>query len=255
MTRASKPRRERRLARRREPLGDEARPSWALERALAGPGQPSGPIRWKAGGFTPDKQRKFFKWLAKTGCKKDAAGKAGISKTTVDRWRNRDPAFDARFDATIAMASGELEAIAYQRATEGAEEQVIRDGRVAFVRKKPSDAMLRTLLQGANPKKYGSGGFGAAHVRRLRLKIEKELRPKLKLEIQREMEEARPSGIEETRERLAKRLMRLRQQMIREGKLEGWTVGPGEMMLPPGWVMVRREAAEAAGIEIGRPED
>jgi hypothetical protein len=228
---------------------------WAVERALAGPGRPRGRIRAKAGGFTPDKQKIFFKWLGKTGCKKDAAGKAGISKTTVDRWRNRDPAFDARFDAVMAMASTELEAIAYQRATEGAEETVIRDGKVAFTRKKPSDAMLKTLLQGANPKKYGSRGFGAAHLRRLRLKIEEELRPRLKLEIQREMEEAQPSGIEETRERLANRLERLRRQVERECLAKGWTLGPGGMLLRPGWVMVRREAAEAAGLEIGRPED
>lgn len=173
-------------------------------------------MRWRMDGFTPAKQRTFLKWLGKTGCKKDAAGKAGISTTTVDRWRNRSPEFEARCQAALAMASTELEAIAYQRATEGAEEKVIRDGKVAFIRKKPSDAMLKTLMAGANPRKYGSGQLGAADLRRLRRKIEAELRPKIEQEIEaRHALETRggrmllngPNGRKETlREALERRL-------------------------------------------------
>ena len=48
----------------------------------------SGAVRPRHDGFTPAKQQKFFKALKKTGCIKDACRAAGISKTTVDRWRD-----------------------------------------------------------------------------------------------------------------------------------------------------------------------
>jgi hypothetical protein len=116
------------------------------------------PHRQRHDGFTPKKQRKFFKALGKTGCISDACRACGISRNTVRRHRDKWPEFEARVQAALAMASTELEAIAWQRAVEGAPEVVIRDGKVAWIKIKPSDAILRLLLQGANPRKYGRTG-------------------------------------------------------------------------------------------------
>jgi hypothetical protein len=119
------------------------------------------PHRQRHDGFTPKKQRRFFKALGRTGCLSDAARKAGISRNTVRRHRIKWPDFEARVQAALAMAATELETIAWQRAVEGVPEVVIRGGKVAWIKIKPSDAILRLLLQGANPKKYGRTG-GAA---------------------------------------------------------------------------------------------
>jgi hypothetical protein len=120
--------------------------------------EPPRPHRQRHDGFTPKKQRKFFKALRKCGCLSDAARVAGISRNTVRRHRLKWPAFDRKVTGALAMASGELDMIAWQRAVEGVPEIVIRDGKVAWIKIKPSDAILRLLMQGANPEKYGRTG-------------------------------------------------------------------------------------------------
>lgn len=122
------------------------------------PAPPPAPHRQRHDGFTPKKQRKFLKALKKTGCLSDAARAAGISRNTVRRHRGKWPAFDRKVKGALAMASVELDMIAWQRAVEGVPEIVIRDGKVAWIRIKPSDAILRLLMQGANPQKYGRTG-------------------------------------------------------------------------------------------------
>ena len=118
------------------------------------------PHRQRHDGFTPKKQRKFFRALRKCGCLSDAARVAGVSRNTVRRHRDKWPAFDRKVEGALAMASVDLDMIAWQRAVEGAPEIVIRDGKVASIRIKPSDSILRLLMQGANPEKYGRiGGF------------------------------------------------------------------------------------------------
>ena len=109
-------------------------------------------------GFTPARQRTFFKVLKKSGCITDACRACGISRNTVRRWRDRWTEFDEKVEAALAIASVELDMIAWKRATQGAEEKVYRDGRLVFTRVKPSDSMLRLLMQGANPGKYGRMG-------------------------------------------------------------------------------------------------
>jgi len=116
------------------------------------------PHRQRHDGFTPKKQRKFFKALRKCGCLSDAARVAGISRNTVRRHRAKWPEFDRKVRGALAMASVELDLIAWQRAIEGVPEIVIRDGRVAWIKIKPSDSILRLLMQGANPEKYGRTG-------------------------------------------------------------------------------------------------
>ena len=112
-------------------------------------------LRLREDGFTPEKQKTFLKTLRKTGCVADAARTAGISTTTIGRLRRKFADFDARCAAARRMALPELEAIAYARATVGAPAKIVRKGKLFEVRVKPSDSILRLLLAGAAPKKYG----------------------------------------------------------------------------------------------------
>ena len=175
--------------------------------------QPPKPHRQRHDGFTPKKQRKFFKALKKTGCISDAARKAGISRNTVRRHRLKWPEFDAKVGAALAFASTELEAIAWQRATVGAEEKIYRNGELVAVKVKPSDTMLRLLLQGANPKKYGRTGMMPTGLARERLKQE------AKRELKREMY-AKHGNTEEQIASIARRLGVIREDRARQAERE-----------------------------------
>jgi len=112
-------------------------------------------LRYREDGFTPEKRKRFLKTLRKTGCVADAARVAGVSTTTIHRLRRKFADFDSQCVAARRLAVPELEAIAYKRATEGAPAKIIRKGELFEVRVKPSDSILRLLLAGAAPKKYG----------------------------------------------------------------------------------------------------
>lgn len=192
-----------------------------------------GTIRPRHDGFTAAKQRKFFKTLKKSGCITDACRVAGISTTTVARWRDKDEVFDDKVEQACAIASVELDMIAWKRATEGAEEKVYRNGKLVYTRVKPSDAMLRLLMQGANPRKYGRTG-------QVPPPKNKHLLKKLKQQAEREVRAAYSEG---NRAHLVEKLTALIGMKVREREREqraaGWTPGPdGTLVVPPGWRIV-----------------
>jgi hypothetical protein len=163
--------------------------------------EPAKPHRIRHDGFTPKKQRKFFKALKKTGCLSDACRVAGISRNTVRRHRDKWPQFDKKVRGALAKASVTLDAIAWQRAVEGAPEKVIRDGKVVRIKIKPSDSILRLLMQGADPERYGRLDRSqiAAAIRR-RLKAE------VRTEIQAEWDAMKMDEIQQARARLSAKL-------------------------------------------------
>ena len=112
-------------------------------------------LRYRWDGFTPEKQRLFLEALATSGCVRDACRAAGVSNNTAYRTRRRLAAFARDWDMAQRQAASHLELIAYERATIGAEEVTTRNGAVVQTRRKPSDAMLRLLLQASNPAKFG----------------------------------------------------------------------------------------------------
>lgn len=194
-----------------------------------------GAVRPRHDGFTPAKQRKFFRALKKSGCITDACRVAGISRTTVSRWRDKDELFDDMCEKACALAAVELDMIAWKRATEGTEERVYRDGKLVFMRVKQSDAMLRLLMQGANPEKYGRTGQAPRPPNRHLLK-------KLKKQAERE---SKAADSEENREALRAKLAGLldilAQRRERDRLAAGWTRGPdGKLVVPPGFLMVRK---------------
>ena len=216
-------------------------------RSAAGPSlSPNGrgdaapkPLRARHDGFTPRKQRKFFKALRKSGCIADACRAAGISRNTVRRHRGKWPGFEARVEAALAIASVELDMIAWQRATQGAEEKVWRDGKLAMTRIKPSDAMLRLLMQGANPKKYGRTGQmpRAAVMKELRRQAMEEARAKL------------DAGAERAKESILRKLQAIERHRRAEKLAKGYSEGPEGLLIPPGWRMIRD------GPALPEPED
>jgi hypothetical protein len=189
------------------------------------------PYRPRHDGFTPARQKTFFKVLKKTGCIEDACRACGISTNTVRRWRNRWAAFDEKVECALAIASVELDMIAYKRATEGAEEKVFRDGKLISTKVKPSDAMLRLLMQGADPEKYGRTGQmpKGAVLRELKKQAEAEVRAKY-----------RAVATEEELIQKAATLLGMLKKRRQKAKLAGgYTPGPEGLLIPPGWRIVR----------------
>lgn len=140
---------------------------------------------WKRDGFTPAKKAKAIEALAKYGNVTDAARVAGVSDTTFYRHLLKDPDFARLCELARAKAAQPLETLAWQRATEGAPETVIRKGEVVQIKVKPSDSLMRLLLQASNPKKYGRLSRGGA----TRRQIEKQLRKTIEAEVRVEVEE------------------------------------------------------------------
>jgi hypothetical protein len=104
-------------------------------------------LRIREDGWTVARTRTFLALLAQTGCVADAARVAGVSTTSVNRSRKLFAPFDRACVEALAKALRGLEAVAYQRAVEGRESVVIRDGREVERRIVPSDSLLAMLIK------------------------------------------------------------------------------------------------------------
>jgi hypothetical protein len=139
---------------------------------------PEGPFPWDADpppedpdaprerhdAFTEARKSVFLRALVKTGCITDAARLTGISPRTVYRHQQDDPDFFENCRAAIRISGTPAEISAWKRAVEGVEQEFACGGQV-HVRRRYSDNLLRLLLQGSNPKKYGPHpGFKRKHV-------------------------------------------------------------------------------------------
>ena len=204
---------------------EEALPApWESDDYLAGGEQG----RQRHDAFGLPKRRLFLKTLAKTGCILEACRAAGVSKSTVYDHQERDPEFRKHCDLALEMGGLPVELAAWERGVTGIEEEVIRGGRVVGYRMKRSDAVLRLLLQGANPKKYGTRpGF----TRKRLMALE---RKRIKQEIYAEIRAKRPS-FEESMEMLDKKLKAFGARDEEEKLASGWTRMRGRGLIPPGW--------------------
>ena len=183
--------------------------------------------RYRHDGFSREKRKLFLKTLARTGCVKDACRKAGISDTTAYRFRGRDADLAEKWDLALQLAAPRLEAIAFKRATEGTEEKVYREGKLVSVKVKASDAMLRLLLQGSRPDKYGRTGGGRVteeQVRKLKEKIREEAREEWEAELRERAQEAQAS--------IVRKWELIRRSMIRD---KGYWETPEGCLIPAGY--------------------
>ena len=121
-------------------MGREGRPA-----AQTNPFMPG--LRVREDGWTVARTRTFLALLAQTGCVADAARIAGVSTTSVSRSRGLFPLFDRACAEALANALRGLEAVAYERAVEGRESVILRDGKEVERRIVPSDSLLALLLK------------------------------------------------------------------------------------------------------------
>jgi len=158
---------------------------------------------WKRDGFTPAKKAKAVEALGKYGNVTDAARVAGVSDTTFYKHLNKDSDFARLCETARASAGRPIETLAWQRAVEGAPETIIRKGEVVQIKVKPSDSLMRMILQASNPKKYGRMSRGGASRRQIEKKLRKEIEAEARAQAQSELvasnEEVRVALIEALR--------------------------------------------------------
>lgn len=207
---------------------------------------PAVPIRPRHDGFTEEKRERFLAEVERSGCIRDGCRAAGISTTTVERWRAKDGAFAEALALKLDLAAVSLERLAFDRALNGGEEVTMRDGVVVSIRRKPSDAMLRMLLQGANPGKYGR----TAGERQANTAAERRLKDGLRDEVRRELYAEYVASAKEraaeTDAAILKNLAAIRERLDRDMLAAGFTPLPddypgegGLRLVAPGWALVR----------------
>jgi hypothetical protein len=197
-------------------------------------------IRPRHDGFTAEKRARFLEEVERSGCIRDGCRAAGISKTTVERWRDKDAEFAAALALKLDLATVSLERFAFDRAVNGGEEKIYREGRLVSTKVKPSDAMLRMLLQGACPEKYGRTGGERQASAAMRRRWKDELRP----EILKEFTGGRTH--DELVDDAFNKMERVLDGHCNERRAEGYREAPedypdegGRMLIAPGWALVR----------------
>ena len=180
--------------------------------------------------FDGTRRRRFLDALGKSGCLRDAARVAKVSHQTVYDHQARDPVFARQCELALTMAGTDIELHAWERGVVGIEEPVIYHGEVVATRIKRSDAILRLLLQGAKPKKYGPNpGFTRKRLAKAeRKQIEHEVRAEIHAR-----QKAAPT-VEEVNAVIKKRLHAIKAHRERRLVAEGWTEHQGQW-IPPGW--------------------
>jgi hypothetical protein len=189
--------------------------------------QPHAP-RQRHDAFTDARKRAFLDALIKTGCITEAAHRIGVSPRTIYRHQESDPRFSDHCHTALRMSATPIELTAWQRAVEGVEQEFACGGQV-HVRRRYDGSLLRLLLQGSNPKKYGPRpGFK-------RKRLLKWERHQMRREIRAELAAAEPD-IEEVRQEVLRKVQAIQSQDERDRLASGWTRTPDGEWVPPGYV-------------------
>jgi hypothetical protein len=110
-------------------------------------------------GWTEEKQRRFIEVLADTGLVNVAARAVGMSRATAYALRRAEhgAAFARAWDAARQHAGGLIEDIAFERAIEGTEHEVLDSyGEVIATRLVHDNRLLKYLLSHLKPERYGT---------------------------------------------------------------------------------------------------
>jgi len=238
-TRPPKPRQ------RRKPRRKTAPSPWDAEPPPDGPDAP----RQRHDAFTEARKSVFLRALVKTGCILDACGLTGISPRTVYRHQENDPAFSDHCRLALRISGTPAEITAWQRAVEGVEQPFACGGQV-HVRRRYSDGLLRLLLQGSNPKKYGPNpGFTRKRLlRHERKQMERELRAEIA---------AKRTSFDQAIGLLDRQLNHM--ELTEEELAAGWTKAADGHWIPPGYAWVGLpeggDGPGADGAEGGTPRN
>lgn len=224
---------------RRDPDIDPDRPHDAAPGAADMPAK-----RERHDAFNEARKAAFLTALIKTGCLKDAARAAGVSARTVYNHQDSDPAFAEDVRTALAMSATPVEMIAWRRAVHGVEQEFACGGQV-HVRRRYSDHLLRLLLQGSNPKKFGANpGFRRKRIlRHERKEIERNIRAEIAAEYR-----AREPDMEEVRAEILRKVEAMRRHSKREKFANGWTQAQGGYLIPPGYGPLPGLNPHAAGV-------
>ena len=192
------------------------------------PEDPDAP-RQRHDAFTEARKAVFLTALVKTGCVLDACRAVGVAARTVYLHQEKDPLFSEHCRTALRMSATPLELSAWSRAVEGVEQEFACGGQV-HVRRRYDSGLLRLLLQGSNPKKYGPRpGFTRKRLlKHERKEIEREVRAKV---------EARHSEppIEQVTESIIRKANAIKRQRDAELLAAGWTQTEDGHMIPPGY--------------------
>ncbi len=100
------------------------------------------------------KKRAFLAAYSELGSQSRAALIAGVDRTTVWMWRQRDAEFVEAMKVAHVLACESLEDEARRRAVDGVEKPVFQQGRHVGNITEYSDTLLIFLAKGAMPEKY-----------------------------------------------------------------------------------------------------
>ena len=234
------------------PWDEQDSPPGSADGLSAAASAKEGP-RQRHDAFTEARKSAFLGALVKTGCILDACRLTGIGARTVYRHQESDPSFHDHCRAALRMSGTPVELTAWQRAVEGVEQEFACGGQV-YVRRRYDAGLLRLLLQGSNPKKYGPRpGFKRKRLlKHERKQIEREIRAAISAET------PEPS-IEQVRADVLRRLDAIERHEEPQKLAEGWTKSPDGHWVPPGYAPIpgweRAAAAPDGAIGEEAPRD
>lgn len=103
---------------------------------------------------TPKKKAAFLKAFEELHVVSDAAKAAGVHRSTIYDWAEKDKEFEKAWNELIDRSTDLLEREAYRRAAVGVEEPVYYRGKQVGSVKRFSDTLLMFLLKGRKPETY-----------------------------------------------------------------------------------------------------
>lgn len=104
---------------------------------------------------TPEKLAKFLARFMQTFNITESARMAGVSRQTINTYRDDDPIFAKAYDLAAKIAFENLECEAFRRAFQGTLKPVFSFGKVCGHIREFSDTLTIFLLKGNNKEKYG----------------------------------------------------------------------------------------------------
>ena len=208
----------------------------SLDEPIPGEGDPEAP-RERHDAFTDGRKRAFLTFLVKSGCILDACRRVGVSPRTVYRHQQDSPAFFDNCTTALRMSATPVEITAWRRAVEGVEQEFACGGQI-HVRRRYSDGLLRLLLQGSNPKKYGANpGF----TRKRLLKHErKAMRREVRAELlSKENRNGPPErSFDEAVQSVLSKVAAIERHQAPQKLAAGWTKSEDGHWVPPGYAWV-----------------
>lgn len=198
---------------------------------LPDPDAPAPDKRARHDAFDARRKQLFVDALKRTGCLRAAARKIEVSHQTVYNHQRTDKLFARQCELALSMAGSDIELQVWERAVIGVEEPIVYHGEIVGTRLKRSDAMLRLLLMGAMPKKYGRNpGF-------TRKRLLKEERKRIECEIHADIATKRRDP-EEVKQSILTKIEAIKRHREPERLAQGWIRLDDGHWIPPGWARV-----------------